>query len=82
MDKNFSIYKYISSLTKSDTLPGTMYYNSECDISNTDKAHLFNCFFPQFSLEILQFLLPPHPLQAAPTLWKIYAFYQKMYMKY
>ena len=51
MDKNFSIYKYISSLTKSDTLPGTMYYNSECDISNTDKAHLFNHFFSVFTID-------------------------------
>ena len=45
VDKNYNIYKYVSSLTKHDTFPATMYHGSECGISDYDKAHLFNQYF-------------------------------------
>ena len=51
MDKNYNIYKYVSSLTKRDTFLTTMYHGSECGVCDYDKAHLFNQYF----LEILQF---------------------------
>ena len=41
VDKNYSIYKYISSLTKHNIFPTTMYYGSNYGISNSDKAYLF-----------------------------------------
>ena len=44
-NKNYSIYKYISSLTKPNTFPTTMYYGSDHGVSDSDKAHLFNQYF-------------------------------------
>ena len=45
INKNYSIYKYISSLTKHNTFPTTMYYGSDHGVSDSDKAHLFNKYF-------------------------------------
>ena len=41
--KNYIIY--ISSLTKHNTFPTTMFYGSDCGVSDSDKAHLFNHYF-------------------------------------
>ena len=45
INKNYSIYKYISSLTKHNTFPTTMHYCSDHGVSDSDKAHLFNQYF-------------------------------------
>lgn len=39
------VYKYISSITKSTTLPTTMYHNNNSSSDNQEKADLFNSFF-------------------------------------
>ena len=45
INKNYCIYKCISSLTKHNTFPTTMHYGSDQGVSDSDKAHLFNQYF-------------------------------------
>ena len=42
---NLLIFKYISSITKSDSLPQQMYLGADTATCDQDKARLFNKFF-------------------------------------
>lgn len=69
-DKNYSINNYISSFTKHNTLPSSIFYEGNCTISNSDKANLFNQCFSIFTRDF-QHLRPTH-LLIVLTSWKIY----------
>ena len=45
VNNNYSVYEYISSLTKHNTFPTTVFYGSDHGVSDTNKAHLFNQYF-------------------------------------
>ena len=44
-NKNSLIYKYIRSITKSSTIPSTVFHDSTSATTDVDKANLFNQFF-------------------------------------
>ena len=42
---NSKIFNYVSSLSKNNQLPNTMYYNGHCSSNSFEKAQMFNKYF-------------------------------------
>ena len=65
VNKEFSkIYNYIKSISRHDTLPPTMNFNSTLALSDSEKASIFNHYFHSVFTSS-PFVLPP--MSSLPT---------------